>query len=502
MNTTTDTKKIAWRQWLPIALILILAAGLYLHQLGTESLWKDELLSVDRAKNIPFFAPRPLSYILLRGWMIFGYSDSWLRGLCVVFTLGSVLLTYRLGCRLVNKPVGLISALFMAISPLFINHAQEVRMYAPSTFFGLLGTLVLTYALESPNKLLIAGWAIARWLAILSTPLNLLLLLPDTVLFAWRFRQQKRVLFGFSAGLVAVCLLWSPWLINVAVSSLDFMGGGQGVDTVDSNAINIRKPSPNIINVLLQPGRFTAWSFGKPNSHVIFWFYRLYSVMVASLIGLAIFDKRNSHKLGWAAAWGCLPLIPIFLVSQISRSLWVDRYLLFTAPYIFILLAAGFMGIWRRWRIPAVAIALIYLVAVGGGLKRYYTISDREDWRGIVQLIQTNEQSGDIIVWSANELIPRALNHYYGGVATIEVRQDQPQDDRKAVETWLQGLPKTQSRIWLVYANPSPTLLSAIEKEFKVEQLYKIYARGTVELFLLAPRDPQTRKKFESLVAP
>ncbi len=133
------------------------------------------------------------------------------------------------------------------------------------------------------------------------------------------------------------------------------------------------------------------------------------------------------------------------------------------------------------------AIALIYFVAIAGGLKRYYSVNDREDWRGLVQLIQTNEQSGDIIVWSANELIPRALNHYYSGSSIIEVRQDQPQNNPEAVESWLQSLPKTSSRILLVYSNPSQTLLSGIEKEFKVEQLYGISARGTVKLFLLTP---------------
>ncbi|NET43257.1 glycosyltransferase family 39 protein [Okeania sp. SIO2B3] len=500
--TKSQSKSDLLWQIIPIVLILLLAAGLYIYQIGTESLWKDELLSVYRAKYLKdyIFVPRPVSYILLRGWMLFGYSDSWLRGLSAVFTVVSVFLVYRLGCRLVNKPVGLISALLMAVSPLFIHHAQEVRMYGISIFFGLLGTLALTSALESPNKFSIGGWAIARWLAILCTPLNLLLLLPDTVLFVWRFRKEKHVLLSFGAGLIAVGILWFPWVITVALNSAKFMGGFTGtVDPgIETDVENVQvklKSAPTIINVLLQPGSFTAWPFGKPNSKVIFWFYNLYSVIVASLIGLALFKKRNSYKLGWAAAWGFLPLIPIFLVSQISRSLWVDRYLMFTAPYIFIILAAGFMMVWHRWRIPAVAIALIYFVAIAGGVKRYYSVLDREDWRGIVQLIQTNEKSGDIIVWSAREVIPRALNHYYSGSATIEVRSEQPQDDPQAIESWVESLPKTQSRLLLVFANPSSTLLSGIEKEFKVEQLYKIYARGTVELFLLTPHTSETQRK-------
>ncbi len=490
--TKNKSKSDLFWQIIPITLILLLATGLYLYQLGTESLWIDELISVDRAKKdiLDLLWQGRLSNILLKVWMVFGYSDSWLRGLCVVFTLGSVFLTYRLGCRLASKPVGLISALFVAISPLFIHHAQEVRMYGVSTFFGLLGTLALTSALESPNKFSISVWAIARYLAIRSTRLNLLLLLPDIVLFGWKFRKQKRVLLSFVAGLTVIILLWSPLLINVAISSADFMGGFRGtVDPAIETGVEIvkadKKPRPTIISVLLQPGRFTAWPFGRANSTAIFWFYNLYSIMLASLIGLAFFEKRNSYKLGWAAAWGFLPLIPIFLVSQISRSIWVNRYLLFTAPYIFILLAAGFMVVWRRWRIPAVAIALIYFVAIGGGLKRYYTVLDREDWRGIVQSIQSNEESGDIIVWKVGrQTIPRALNHYYSGSATIEVRNVGPEDDPQDVERWLQSLPKTQSRIWLVYAHPSPNLVSAIKKQFKVEQYQKI---APVDIFLLRP---------------
>ncbi|NEP88164.1 MAG: hypothetical protein F6K18_15735 [Okeania sp. SIO2C2] len=489
--TKNQAKSDLFWQIIPITLILLLATGLYLYQLGTESLWIDELISVDRAKRdiLDLLWRGRTHLILLKGWMVFGYSDSWLRGLCVICTIGSVFLIYQLGCRLASKPVGLISALLMAVSPLFIHHAQEVRMYGVSTFFGLVGTLALTFALESPNKFSLGFWAVARYLAIRSTPLNLLLLLPDIVLFGWKFRKQKRVLLSFITGLIVIIVLWSPLIIDLAIRSARFMGGFRG--TVDPSVENVKsnlKSVPTIINVLLQPGRFTAWSFGRPNSTAIFWFYNLYSVMVASLIGLAFFEKRNSHKLGWAAAWGFLPLIPIFLVSQISRSLWVDRYLLFTAPYLFILLAAGFMGVWRRWRIPAVAIALIYFVAIGGGLKRYYTVKDREDWRGLVQLIQTNEQSGDVIVWKANQSRPRALNHYYRGSATIEVRIDEPEDNPQAVESWLESLPKTRSRIWLAYANPSPTLLSGIEKKFKVEEVDKIKVDGTLELFLLTPR--------------
>lgn len=492
METTTHKQKFDWQQWLPIALILLLATGLYLYDLGEESLWRDELISVDRAKNIKdnFFSTRPLYYTLLSVWMMFGDSDSWLRGLCVIFMLGSVFLIYQLGCRLVSKPVGLISALLLTLSPLFINHAQEVRMYAPSTFFGLLGTLTLVSALESPNKFSIGGWAIARWLAIISTPLNLLLLLPDTVLFAWRFRKEKRVLLSFGIGLIAIFLLWYPWFARVAINSLDFVGGVRQVDTVDPSLVRkFKHPGPGLFTVLFQVTKFTTWYHSRrPSSNLIYGFYIFYSVITVSLIGLAIFEKRNVQKVGWAAAWGFLPLIPIFLFSHISRSLWVNRYLMFTAPYIFIVLAVGFLAVWRHWKIGAVAIALIYFVAVGGVLKRYYTTQDRGTWRDVFQLIQTNEEPGDLFVWAGGWRIEIAIDHYYRGSANIVQKKRSDLEDPQALESWIQSLPQTQSRIWLLL-DLSPSVLSAIEKQFEIQIKQQQHETSDqADILLVVPR--------------
>ncbi|NEO91442.1 MAG: hypothetical protein F6K56_14845, partial [Moorea sp. SIO3G5] len=151
LNSAETSIQADWLwQSIPIALILLLAAGLYLYQLGTESLWVDELYSVNDAKRLPdrLSLMRPLYYILLWLWMQFGSSDAWLRGLSVLFGLGSVFLTYQLGRRVAGKATGLIAALLLALSPLFINFAQMVRMYTLGTCLGLGGTLALVHALE------------------------------------------------------------------------------------------------------------------------------------------------------------------------------------------------------------------------------------------------------------------------------------------------------------------------------------------------------------------
>jgi mannosyltransferase len=479
-----------WRsQYLPIGLILVLATALYIYHLGHESLWTDELISVDRAKteNIDLIRVRPLYPLLLNVWMRFGSSDAWLRGLNVCFALGSVLLIYQLGRRLINEFVGTTAALIFALSPLVIHHAQEVRMYMPCIFLGLLGSLVFVSALENPKLHWIGLWAIIRWLAILSTPLVLFLVVPDTVLFLYIYRKRPRILFRFAVGLILIGALWLPWVARVIINSLEFVG----VETVDD--IVKQKNPPDIFSFIFQFGDFTAWPFGKPNSNAIQLFYKLYSWLVFCLMGLWLFRPRlRNSRLSWVAAWAFLPLIFLFTVSFGPRSLWVNRYLVFTAPYAFIVLATCLWELGRIQRWLAVGVASIYLVAVAGGIERYYTVDDRENWRGLVETINQNEQPGDLIVWSMGQENPVALNHYYQGEENIEVISKghkllmSEESEIDSAEAWISNLPKTSSRIWLAYTMTSPEFLSVLEAKYTILE-HQTFS-GYLDIFLIEPK--------------
>ena len=164
-------------QWLPITLVITLATVLCFYRINAEGLWIDELTSVEDAQGS--FAQlrknlvRPLYYILLRIWMYLGHNDAWLRSLSVVFAIAAVFLVYRLGLRLLGRAEGLVAATLMTLSPLLINHAQEVRMYMVSTCLGVAGTLCLAYALtgektKDPSHASLAGWCVFRVLVWLS----------------------------------------------------------------------------------------------------------------------------------------------------------------------------------------------------------------------------------------------------------------------------------------------------------------------------------------------
>ncbi len=487
---TQESAKIAtradWlRQWVPIALILLLATALDLYQLGTESLWLDEVYSIRDAKGLQLISVRPFYFILLRVWMQFGTSEAWLRGLAVLFGLGSVFLTYQLGRRLAGESTGLIAALLLTLSPRFINHSQEVRMYTVATFLGLGGTLALTYALEHPTISSMRWWAGTRLLTILTSPPNITLLLPDMVLFGWRFRSQRRVLFAFGKWLLLIGILWLPFAFSLAKATPEFIGGWIA-----------EYPHPSANDVVITLTNFMGWLFETP-FNAIAWFYnkffKVYAVMLVCLLGIALLNKQHP-RLIWIAAWAFLPSATIFLISQVSSTFWIDRYLLFLCPYVFILLAAGFTRIWHWQRTVAIVVALVYTVAILGGLASYYTLQKPENWRGVAQTIAINQKPDDTIGIIA-ERYRLALLHYYHGFAPVYAIEDeaypvnQSKIDKSFLKRVLHSFPPIKSRLWLVYPQRGDKKRHQMSRTIVREQfrVQKHWIFEGLDLFLVTP---------------
>ncbi|MGK7938350.1 MAG: glycosyltransferase family 39 protein [Xenococcaceae cyanobacterium] len=467
------------KSWVFISLILLLAVILYSYKLDHRGLWIDEFASISDAQKLNFNRGRLLYYILLRGWMELGTSDVWLRSLAVIFAIGSVFLTYKLGCYLFNKSTGSIAALMLTLSPLFINHAQEVRYYTMSVFLGLAGTLALAYALENPTKRSFRlWWASMRWLAIMTTPLNGALLFPDLLLIAIKFRQERVNLLRFATAFLLIVVLCIP----VAISIVD-----------SSSAHKLNPPIPGLKDILRELRIFTAFSYPPPPPYLTK-FLQVYIFSLLGLLGIALWPKKSSEKLLWVSTWTFLPVGIIFVFSHLFYSIWITRYLMLICPYLFLLLAVGFLKSWRKWRIIAIGIGIIYLIAVSSGLATYYSSARRymganDQYRHIVEIINNNDRPGDIIVWSIIHNVSLPLDHYYRGSATIYNKElilvKNPQ--RIDIENWFRTLPPIKSRLWLVYLGKENQLLREfLEENFVVKTYQK---PGYSPVFLVEKTD-------------
>lgn len=492
------------KNWIPISLILLVAFFLYLFQLGENSLWTDEFYSIRDAtkifSNFPnnFSLNRPLYYILLHFWMKFGTGEAWLRSLSVLFALASIFLTYLLGCRLYSKSTGLIAAVLLTFSTLAIHHAQEVRMYMMSTCIGIAGSLVLIHLLETFKTSYFISWLSLRFLALLTTPINILLLVPDLLLLWYQFQQKGiRLLKAFRKWFWLVGILVVPaaitLLVDVIPPLINFLQQGYS-----------SSGSPGLKQLIARIVEFTIWPLKPHSEEIAIWvwysnkvFLYFYTLLVLCLFIIGLFLKKSSSKYISLTLWVFFPLIALFLLSQLVPFVWWrSRYLLMIAPYILLLLAEGFLQVFHWQRKLANLIIIIYLIVVSGSLLNYYTAPPMEDWRSIIQTININEQPKDAVIFFPDYRY-EALEYYYEGLSPIyTVKLESSNSDiNSAFGKKLRELDSEYLRFWLIM-KLSLQDLQELELETVIPEQYQIRkykAISSVNLYLLTPNIKKSR---------
>ncbi|MGB7086734.1 MAG: glycosyltransferase family 39 protein [Phormidesmis sp.] len=483
-----------WRQSWSLVAVLVIAAALRFYQLGEEGLWVDEMMSLLDADH--FWeqprAHRPLYFILLNLWLRLGSGDVWLRSLAVVFGIGSVWLIYRLGHQLLNRQTGLIAALLMALSPLFINHSQEIRMYSLSSFLSLAGTLALSQGLSHtqrsrPQLGPISQWVISRWLAILTTPLNLLLLLPDAILVSYRWWRRPRTWRRFFAGGIVILIGSLPTLLTQIT-------GGATERFLESQVADYSRPgllqifgmvtqfslywplryllegqsSTELANDQLDDTQLLGHFFSYLNGYLLF--YAALTLILLGLLGFSLMRMRRRRSFGEAAlvAWALVPSVAMLAVSYRANSVWFPRYLLGFAPYYLLLIATGFVQL-SRWPKLKTAIAALYIIGVGGSLKDYYgPFHYRNHWQRAAEIVERSAQSGDVVVYYSLPLYYEySFPRYYRGEASL-VTIDRPPTvqhlEPDYIRQQLSG--EIASRVWVVcwwYCEDLPGINSVAE---------------------------------------
>jgi hypothetical protein len=471
-----------------LSCILLLAAILRFFQIGAESLWIDEALSVQDTLTGKGLPPnnfiRPLYYILLRFWLLLGDSDAWLRSLSAIFGIISVLLIFRLGCQIANKPTGLLAAFFLACSPLAINHSQEIRMYMLSLCLGVAGSSILVDFIKTPNARSGISWISLRFLAILSTPINLLLLLADGAILVVQFRIHRTFL-RFKFLVLTVCFLLVPTTIALNHALPEFFQKKQGATL-----------PPDLRAIVGMLARLVVWPLDF-NDTSLTWLYNplfdIFALTISSLIIFAIFValKRMQKLMLWNATLAFLPLAALFIISHATGfgAFRIPRYIVFTSPYVILLIAYALTSLWEYRKVITSLITIIlftfYLSIVSINLNYYYSTALREDWRGVSQLIKISEQPGDMLIVSP-PIFRTALDYYYTG--NLQIYPLSLESEESTFSSSLCNIDEYGGNLWMVFRFHGG-LLDAQEARVKtmIEEEFNILRRqvfsGGIEAF-------------------
>jgi len=138
--------------WIILGLVLVLGAFVRFYGLTHQSLWLDEVISIQVAQKGPADiieklktdSHPPLFYFILHVWMkLFGSGEAAVRALPALFGLLLLPVLYWIGAALFGRRAGLFAALVAAVSQLHVRLSQEVRMYSLLPLLGLLSLYFL-----------------------------------------------------------------------------------------------------------------------------------------------------------------------------------------------------------------------------------------------------------------------------------------------------------------------------------------------------------------------
>ncbi len=126
-----------------LACSILLGIGLRFYKLDSESLWIDELLSINYSISLSntlevvklnwFFAETnpPLYFIFIHLWeTLLGHSEWILRLPSAIFGSLSLLAIFHTTKNIFNKKIALFSVIFLALNYTAIYHSQEIRSYS------------------------------------------------------------------------------------------------------------------------------------------------------------------------------------------------------------------------------------------------------------------------------------------------------------------------------------------------------------------------------------
>jgi mannosyltransferase len=478
--------------WLLVLLIVGVGLCLRLFKIGDHGFFIDEVYTalVVNGKADPeliaFDSIRPLYFELMKFWTMFRQDEMWMRLFSTIFGAANIALVYQLGKMVASKKVGLIAAIILALSPMEIHYSQQARMYTLGSFFALLGSIFLTDALTAGRKIALFAWAASRTLMILTLPLTAVLIGVD-VFLAGLNENRKKILPHLLGWLAVVGLFWSPvlatmWQLNKNSPYDEWRGNLPAPLASDFTTM--------IINFTCSALPLQQWQ-GPPVQDI---FSMLYVLAFAAMLGIGVFASKNKSAL----MWGIVPLFAIFAISFFAKPLLITRYSMFTAPFIFIVAAAGYVQLWNFNKIAAIAMQVLFACAMAVNLNYFYSHRVHEDWRAATNYVMSHENVGDeICVWNyhSNYSFP-LYYHEPNRVSDIRVVVRDRDDLSKGSFVHFENIKPTKGqRMLLVMHVPAKgfghiydhyqTFLKNVDKQFKVKHQESLGMMDIFEVELL-----------------
>lgn len=389
--------------WLVVAVLVAAGAVLRFHAIGQKSVWVDEAVSIGMARLDWYNFARilwrheanmALHTLLLRFWLPFGDSESWIRTLSVIPALATIPAIFVLGRKLFDARVGMMAAFLLTVNAFHVRYSQEARSYSLYPFLCVLSCIYFLKFLEEPSRENRIRHVATSALAVYAHFFAGFVVVAQWLSLKMLNRKD-----------VEIRKNWKPFAIAIAPLILFVATTGVGV---------LRWiPRPGFSSLYVCAISLTG--FGG----------NMLLLLYAGAVGLAVVPTMRgwmsrkglpweTWRYAFLTVWLLFPIAAVFILSQV-KPCFLARYFIFTVPALALLAAAGIARLRSRW-LMGVALLVFGALSLPPVYSYYQKDLDivREDFRDATQFVLSKAQSGDVILF--HQPIGRMPYEYYQSV--------------------------------------------------------------------------------------
>jgi mannosyltransferase len=471
---------------LRLATIILLGAVVRFVFLGARSFWGDEIVSVKLAADtwhaftywiLRREANMALYYLLLRGWVRLGDSETWVRLLSAILGILTIPALYLLARRLQGERAACIAALLAATSACMVQFSQDARSYSMLMLLVVISYYCFVRFLDDESPWPAALYVIISGCALYTHFFAALIICSQIVSLAWLPPKQL------------------PWRRLAAVyAALAISAVPIGIYILRNDVGQLYWVQPTTFSEVAKLFVFFAGA-SKGVAAVL-------AVISLSVCGIAVarfgpeLRSRGDHSWRFALVltWALVPALLTILLS-LHKPVFVHRYLLISLPGYLLLIAVGLERL-KGKVLAAMMTAFVALSAVSIVQGYFRPI---EDWRGAVSYVLKSREPGDALL----TYIPYGSNNFnFYGRRILGTKQDPPFAYIDSSKPPAQIENASAPRAWLIlYPSPhvaelAPAFESAFAARYEREQRTEF--KGISVLLVSSLRPPTSPHPTES----
>jgi mannosyltransferase len=385
--------KVFRASYIWIAVILGVGTLLRVYHLDYQSLWVDEIHSMNGADpdysllEVIEYSKKdqpPTFFLILHFWLkLFGFSDISGRSLSVVIGVLGILAMYFLGDEIKGERIGLMSSFITSINYFHISFSQEARFYSLLFLLAALSYLFFIRAIKKNKYIDFVLYFVFTVGMLYTHYFGLVVFASQAAIFlgliVWNNLKRELILTGIlTAFFTSLTLL--PWISTLLLDA-----------------------STDEFWIQLEP-------FYVPLKYFYVYFKDIVSCLVFGVFGLISFrviyreymvDKVNASAvilIGWIMLGFLIPMIYSWLVMPMIT----PRYTIIVLPAIIVMIALGIDSSLKSELKLLTLFLAISLSTILTLRSQFYHKTRSEQWREVSAAVLKQSSSTDIFVSSYN----------------------------------------------------------------------------------------------------